>query len=277
VQLDQARRSDSSNQRSLTVSSADLAVRQAEVTLQKAHDTATERTIVAPFDGTVEGITNVVVGATPTGGTNDPINLGSLVSDDFIASFSLSASDINRVSVGQKVLVTLTSYPNMQPLEATITQKSSLPESGTVPTYAVEALLTSEKPANIELRDGMLCNIEIVQQEKTDVVRLPLSAITYVDGNPTVTVIDGLSDSDKQRAKRVGVLPSGTGAYTTHPQQIEIGLRGQYYVEVTSGLDAGVLVQGASVTNNATPGAQGSVVRTGFGGGGGRGGGARPD
>jgi multidrug efflux pump subunit AcrA (membrane-fusion protein) len=199
------------------------------------------------------------------------------VSDDFIASFSLSASDINRVSVGQKVLVTLTSYPNMQPLEATITQKSSLPESGTVPTYAVEALLTSEKPANIELRDGMLCNIEIVQQEKTDVVRLPLSAITYVDGNPTVTVIDGLSDSDKQRAKRVGVLPSGTGAYTTHPQQIEIGLRGQYYVEVTSGLDAGVLVQGASVTNNATPGAQGSVVRTGFGGGGGRGGGARPD
>src|SRR3990167_8154469 len=99
---------------------------------------------------------NVVAGATPTGGTSDTINLGTLISDEFLTTFSLVATDVAKVSVGQKVKVTVTSFAEQPVFEATITQISSLPESTGVAQYEIQAKLEYDRTtAELVLREGM--------------------------------------------------------------------------------------------------------------------------
>lgn len=267
VQLAQTERGDTGATRSLSVEEKALAIRQAQVNLQKGIDARDERRIIAPFSGTVEGIENVVVGATPSRDTTDTTNFGSLISDEFLVTFSLSAADIDRVQIGQKVLVTLTSVPGARPLEGTVTEKSSLPNTGAVAEYEVRARMEPAEHTRVTLRDGMLADIEIVQQEKTDVLRVPVSALTYVDGTPTVTVIEGLSEEDRNAALRQGVVEAASSTYRTYSRTVEVGLRGSYFVEIANGLSEGELIVVTSVADTA---AAASSVRTGFGVGGGR-------
>ncbi|KKS29304.1 MAG: Secretion protein HlyD [Parcubacteria group bacterium GW2011_GWA2_43_11] len=262
IQLEQERRGDTVPQRALDVESASLAIEKAQVNLQKGIDTLTERRIVAPFSGTIEGMENVVVGATPTKDSNDSINFGSLISDDFMTTFSLSANDVTKVTLGQKVLVTLSSVPGSSPLEAEVVEISSLPDSSTVAQYEVLARIAEDDVATYDLRDGMLADIEIVQEEKLDVLRVPVSAVQYSEGKANVTILEGLSGDQHIQVEQMGILRTEGSTHTSYSRPIELGLRGQYYVEVLSGLEAGELLEVTS-TNGVT---EGSVVETqGFG------------
>lgn len=268
VQLEQALREDTATQRDLGVESAALAIEKARVDLQKGYDTQDERRIVAPFSGTVEGIENVVVGATPTKDTNDSTDFGVLISDEFMTSFSLSSTDIDKIKMGQKVLVTITSLPNSTPLEATIVEISSLPDSSAVAEYGVLALIQNATSTSIKLRDGMLVDIEIVEEEAQDVVRVPTSAVTYVDGKATVTVIEGLTEQQKASASRLGIVRTDEGNVPTELKRaVEIGLRGQYYIEITSGLELGEIIKVTGVVTAATSVVQQAGFGPGSGGG----------
>jgi len=270
TQLAQAQRGDTSFQRELSVETASLAVSRAQVDLQDKIDQQGERYIEAPFSGTVTGMDNVVVGATPTNDSSDPVTFGSLISDEFHASFSLGASDIDKVYVGQKVEVTLTSISGSEPLMAEIVEVSSLPDSSTVAQYGVLALVT-EVPEGINLRDGMLADIAIIQEEKEDVVRVPSSAVSYDGTQAQVTVLMDLSDQELKQVERMGILRvTDTSAFTSYKQDVEIGLVGQYYVEILSGLEEGTIIEVSSVSVSSDEDT--SVVddaRMGPGGGGG--------
>ena len=116
--LAQTLRGDTFADRNLSVENAQLAIDQARVSLSQNITTRNERQIVAPFSGTISGVQNAVVGATPAKDGSDSIELGSLISDDFVATFSLGAADVAKVSVGQDVLVTISSDPGSAPLHA---------------------------------------------------------------------------------------------------------------------------------------------------------------
>ena len=253
TQLAKAQRSDTNDQRDLMVQTAALAVDQAKVDLQKHVDTGNERRIIAPFVGTVEGMENVVVGATPTPtkDSNDPIDLGSIISDEFLVTFSLGANDVDKVSLGQKVRVTLTSVPNSSPLDAVITEVSSLPDTNTVAQYSVSARIDTGNLNGLNLRDGMLADVEIVQEEKTNVVRIPVSAVQYQDGTAYVTVLEGLSDQQKQQASRMGIVRTDVTNPTEVERKVTLGLRGSFYAEVTDGLVVGDLVKVSGVSGDA--------------------------
>lgn len=264
ILLAQAERGDTSAQRSTDVATAELAVQQAQVDLDNALHGQTERRVVAAFDGTVEGMENVVVGATPTKDSNDPIVFGSLISDEFHASFSLSSNDVDRVSVGQKVLVSLTSVPNSEPIVGEISEISSLPDSGSTAQYSVVARIDPASVGTIRLRDGMLADIQIVKEEKANVLRVPTSAITYRNGQAYATIITNLNDSQQQELNRLGIVTKGSSE-TTYERAIHTGLSGQYYTEVTDGLSSGDTIVISSTTKDTS--ASNTVVRTGFGGG----------
>ncbi len=276
ILLAQAGRSDTGETRNLDLQSASLAIQQARVNLQKNIDTQNERKIIAPFDGTIEGMENVVVGASPTKNTDDPIKLGSLVSNDFTVSFSLGAAQVNSIVTGQKVLITLSSAPQHEPLTAEVTEVSSLPGTGSVPEYAVRAHITTDlTKSDFTLRDGMLADVTIVQKESLGVIRVPTSAISYSDGQARVTVIDSnLSQAQKTQIAQSGILrlTNTSVAPTTITKTITLGLRGQYYNEVVSGLSENelVVVSTSTVTKSTAaqgPNNSGSVVRTQRGGG----------
>lgn len=269
VALEQAQREDTGAQRNLDVDTAELAIERAQVALSKGVDARDERRIVAPFSGSVEGMENVVIGATPTRDTNDSVNLGSLISDEFMVTFSLGASEVDRVEVGQKVYVTLSSVPGSAPLVAEVVEKSSLPDTGAVAEYAVRARMASTSEDGVTLRDGMLADIEIVEEERENVLRVPSAALTYTDRVPTVTAIEGLDETERNVALDTGILRAAPDTYTTLPTQVTVGLRGTYYTEITAGVTEGMLIVVTSVgENDAAP-----SVQTGFGG---RSGGGRP-
>jgi multidrug resistance efflux pump len=262
---------DSSSYRNLSIEKAETTLAEAQQRLSQNYDVVQDRDIVAPFAGTVEGMENVVAGATPTGGTSDTINLGTLISDEFLTTFSLSATDVAKVYVGQKVKVTVTSFVEQPVFEATVTQISSLPDSSGVAQYMVQALLTYDRTtAELVLREGMLADIEVVENENPDALRIPTSAITYEQGKPKVTVVDSLTEEQKQQVERMGIVRTQGVALATYDVEVELGIIGQYYVEVLSGLSEGDTI----VTSSSAPAETGSVVeQAGFGPAGGGGGG----
>jgi HlyD family secretion protein len=245
--LEQALRGDTTAHRDLSVESALLGIEQAQVDIAHGLDTREERRIVAPFAGSVEGVENVVVGATPTKDGNDSINLGYLISDEFVATFSLGASDIDKVHVGQAVLVSLSSVPGSLPLSAEVTEVSSLPDSSAVPQYAVRAKITESATSTTRLRDGMLADIEIVQEERTNVVRVPVSALTYREGKAYVQVLENPSEDmlAEIRARGVAHMGATTGAIE---REVTLGIRGTYYAEVVTGLEEGMYIVVTSMT-----------------------------
>jgi multidrug efflux pump subunit AcrA (membrane-fusion protein) len=272
LQIKNLGQTDNSASRNLDVSKAQAQLSQAQVQLSQNYNTMKEQDIVAPFSGTLEGSANVVVGATPTRDTSDTTNLGTLISDDFLVNFDLGAVDINKVKLGQKVLVSISSYPNSVPLEANITSISSLPNSSGVAQYTVQALINSSSTLsnNAPLREGLVADVEIVQQEKTNVIRIPTSAISYVNRQPTVQILSDLTADQQSQVDKNGVLKSLTGTFPSYPKVVTLGIVGTFYVEVTSGLDVNSLI----IVSQTVKADTNVVTQRGFGGGGGnRGGG----
>jgi multidrug efflux pump subunit AcrA (membrane-fusion protein) len=240
--LDVLKRTDTSSYRNLDVEKATSALLEAKQKLTQSYDMLDEQNIKAPFSGTIDGMENVVVGATPTKDSNDPITLGTLISDEFLVKFSLSAVDVSKITLGQKVLLTVTSFQNSSALEAVVTEISSLPESSGVAQYAVQALITVPEDNSISLREGLLADVEVVQKEVTDVVRIPSSAIAYEQGKATVKVIESLNEAQQQTVDRLGILRSDSGTINSFPVQVTVGLTGAFYVEITGGLEEGDLI-----------------------------------
>ncbi|MFT6361370.1 MAG: multidrug efflux pump subunit AcrA (membrane-fusion protein) [Candidatus Paceibacteria bacterium] len=234
--------SDGQDFRSLRVRQAESALSQARVELSENIDVVQDQNIIAPFSGTIEGLENVVVGATPTRDTNDPISFGTLISDDFLVTFSLSAVDVAKTSVGQTVVVDVTSFKNIPSLESTITEISSLPQSDSVAQYEVQALITLPNDSNISLREGLLADIQIVQEEVKDVIRIPKSSVRYEKGKAFVDVLDTLSETQQQDFDTLGIIRSETGEFPSYPLEIVTGIDGVFYTEVISGLDIGTQI-----------------------------------
>jgi len=253
---------DNTSFRDLTLSQAQARLSEARVALSENYEVVRDQDIVAPFSGTIEGMENVVVGATPTRDTNDPISFGTLISDDFLATFSLSAIDVGKVSVGQKVLVSITTLPNTPPLTANITEISSLPESESVAQYEVQALIEVPEETEISLREGLLADIEIVQEEVNDVVRVPKSAIRFENGKSYVDIIEITSKEELERITQVGILRSEDGTFPSYPQEVTVGITGVFYSEITSGIEQGSTII-VSKNNQETSAVQQSDFRGG--------------
>ncbi|USN88560.1 MAG: HlyD family efflux transporter periplasmic adaptor subunit [Candidatus Nomurabacteria bacterium] len=257
-------RTDASSYRDLSVEQAETALAEARQRLSQNYDVVQERDIVAPFAGTVEGMENVVEGATPTGGTSDSISLGTLISDEFLTTFTLGASDVSKIAVGQRVKVTVTSFTSQPVFEATITQISSLPESSGVAQYEVQALLDYDRSSSeVILREGMLADIEIVEEESVDALRIPTTAITYEQGVPMVTVVDELTEQQQQQVARMGIVRTDGTPVATYDVEVETGIVGQYYTEIISGLDEGVVIVSSSLAESTDTSS--AVQQAGFG------------
>jgi len=252
-QLSNLLRGDSVAYRDLDLEKAELSLYEARQRLSENYDSINERDIIAPFAGTVQDMENVVVGATPTGGSADSIHLGTLISDEYLVTFTLDAADVVKIKPGQKVEVAVTSYPNQPNFTATITEISSLPTGTGVAQYNVNAKLDYDaKTSETILREGMLADIVIVQDEKDDVLRVPTSAISYENGRPVVQKVDSLTADQQKQLKELGIVKADGAEIPTYTVEIGIGIQGRFFTEVTSGLADGDMIMTTNTTNSST-------------------------
>lgn len=128
-------------------------------------------------------------------------------------SADLDETDLKRVNVGQKAIITLDAYTDKE-IKATISKIAYTPtETSTGTTYEVTIALTPDDAKDLRL--GLNGTAAIVLSEKEGVLTLPASAITSKNGDSLVLI-------------------KSANKYTEH--KIETGIENEGMVEILNGL-----------------------------------------
>jgi multidrug efflux pump subunit AcrA (membrane-fusion protein) len=142
-----------------------------------------------------------------------------LLSRDFQVIANVSESDIAKVNLGDPVSMTLDAFYYDKVFEAEIVEidPAETVVQGVI-YYQITAGFTTE---DTQVKPGMTANMDIVTEETTNVLAVPIRAVKY----------DG--------ARSYVLQPDSIVSGTTKEVDIEVGLRGDQFIEVVSGLEEG--------------------------------------
>lgn len=171
--------------------SAQAAVEGDLATLRKMH-------IVAPFSGKL-GIRAISLGeyiAPPpaTGGTIVPLS----TIDPMLVQFNLPQQDINKVTIGQKIKVSVDAYPNRSFAGTIVATDAEI--SNTSRTILVLAHVANPRH---ELVAGMSVNVKVMLATKHNIITVPQTAIVYSLYGNSVYVV-GKNNTVKQTFVTLG-------------------------------------------------------------------------
>jgi HlyD family secretion protein len=224
--------------------SARAQIRQREAELQSARLDLDRTRILAPASGTV--INKLVEpGATVAASFQTP-NLFEIAADMSVMQVeaSVDEADIGEVRVGQPVRFTVDAYPD-QTFAAAVRQiRTSATEAQNVVSYFV--ILQVQNPEG-KLLPGMTANVEIVTGARSAVLRVPSAALRFRprEGDRPKDRVKSAAGAKRQTA----VWVQAADPYKPQRRLVRVGLRGEDFIEVTSGLKAGerVLVRSRSL------------------------------
>lgn len=207
---------------------AELAVKQAELAVQQAKNALARAVIAAPFDGVVASVSiQPGLKASANAAAISMVDLSQLHVEVIVAE-----TDIARIKAGQAARVTFDALSGV----ALAAHVASAAPAGTVTqgvvNYSVHVVLDETNPA---LRPGMTAVAAIIVDRRENVPLIPNRAI-----------------KSSGKSKIVTLLRDGRTVTTT----VTLGLTGEAYSEVLSGLQAGeaVVIPGTTTTQRMGPG-----------------------
>ena len=240
---------------------AEHAVDQARATLAEAEDLLAKTTIRAPISGKVTRL-NIELGETAIVGTmNNPGSLLLTISDLSVieAVMQVDETDVPEISVGDSASLELDAFPETE-FAGTVTEignsairpPSSAAGTGQTPTIDFEVVITLNEPP-VELRPDLSTTAEIVTEIRTQVLAIPIIALTIRDrsereggdgndsngaevGDRASSDLDPRAD-DEEEVEEEGVFL--VRASEAHFAPVTVGIAGQEYFEVLSGLSEG--------------------------------------
>ena len=193
-------------------------VRSARVDLEIARQRLQDTRILSPMDGTVTA-RNVQIGQIISSGIN---NVGGgttiLTLSDLSRIFviaSVDESDIGKVKVDQKAQVTVDSYPDVHFSGKVVQIATRGVNISNVVTFDVKVEILGKNKSL--LKPEMTANVQIVANEKPNVLLIPNDAIEFSADGPRAHV----------------VLPNGT----TVARPLTLGLDNGMNTEVIAGLE----------------------------------------
>lgn len=228
----------SDEEREKDESSARAQVEQAKLALAEVQDSLSDLTLRAPVSGTVTAINGTVGSSTNgngSGSDSDTGNTFATIADmsSWVVDCSFSEADVAKVKEGNEVEITFGAVPNETFTGRIRKIDLSATTSENVTTYGVEVDVLN---APSELRDGASASVTVTTASASNVLAVPTSAVTTdASGQSTVKLVkDGKSTS----------------------RTVQIGIKGDTYTEITSGLSAGDVVElGATSTPSDSDGA----------------------
>ncbi|MFI6995058.1 efflux RND transporter periplasmic adaptor subunit [Nonomuraea wenchangensis] len=183
-------------------------VDRAEAALEEAADAVRATRIVAPAAGT---ILSVAGAPGDQSGTGTFISLGDL--DELQVQAMVTESDVNRLQLGQQAGITLATRPGERYTGTVTAIAPTATRDGQLVRYSV-TLAFDEPPTGLML--GQTASVTVTTDEAADAIYVPAAAVrSRPDGAQVITVRSGGRDLAKV---------------------VETGVRGDQYVEVTSGL-----------------------------------------
>ncbi len=208
---------------------ARASIKQAEAALQLAQLQLEYTTITAPFDGVVAELV-VDEGSM----VSSSVVLGRFISPQTEVTLNVEESRLGQVKKGQPVGLRVSAYPGVD-FPAVVTNVAPIADSKSH-TFKVTVTPLDEKSL---LHGGMFADVRLLAEEKTNTLLVPLPAVTQVDGQPAVFVINAAGVAEQR--------------------PVTTGLSTDSQIEIMSGLKAGdnVVIAGQS---NLTDGAAVNVV-----------------
>jgi len=212
---------------------AKASVEQAELAVLQAQESMDDLVLRAPVAGIITAI-NGTVGSSTNGSDSDSDSGAgdtfATIADlsSWVVECDFSEADVAKVKEGDEVEITFGAIPNETFTGKVRTIDLTATTSENVTTYGVEVDVLN---APSELRDGASASVTVTTASATNVLAVPTSAVTTdAQGNTTVKLVkDGKS--------------------TSHT--VQIGIKGDTYTEITSGLSVGDVVElGATSTSS---------------------------
>lgn len=229
--------------------SARAQIAQATAELSSAQLDLSRTTIIAPASGVI--INKLVEPGTTVAASFQTPNLFEIAADTtrMQVEASVDEADIGQVRDGQAVRFTVDSYPG-ETFAAVVRQvRKAATETQNVVSYLV-ILDVDNKDG--KLLPGMTANVEIITGEVKNVVRVPTTALRF---RPR----EGDRPTDKAPPAGTPIVFVATAdPYKPARRIVKLGLQGEDFVEVTSGLAPGdkVVVRSKSTVKKAKTGAE---------------------
>jgi HlyD family secretion protein len=222
-----------------TLDTAQQQVAQSEIAVRQAENKLKQAQVVAPFDGTVAAVSVVVGQAGPTSGTAGAIQLADL--DNLEIIVNMAEVDVSKIKEKQVAQITLDALPNLN-LTGEVTQvaPAGVQTQGVV-NYPVTVAVKNPPPG---VKTGMTSNVNIVTDQKNDVLMVVNRAIRNVG-----------------RQKMATVLFEGRQIQAP----VVTGMSGDSQTEIVSGLKEGDVVVVGTTTTTQNSGFGGPPGGGGFG------------
>ena len=268
--VDQATSAKASASAQITTAQAQL--RTAQATLQTAQDNLTGATLTAPHAGTVAAINGMVGGSPGSGASSAGATAASgfIVIDD-LSTFEVVAqvneADIAQVAVNQVVNFTVSAFGAQRFLGTVASISPQGTSTAGVVTYPVTIAVTMSAVGSAHLLPQMTATIAIVTAQRTGVLLVPASAVTFARtavSSGLVTraqVLAAVQQAQQMAPGTTGgaaafVLERAGTQWTVKP--VVLGLSNGTADEVVAGLSAGETVvtgqTGGTATASGTPG-----------------------
>lgn len=229
--------------------SARFGVEQAVAGVDEAADRLSKTTIRAPISGKVTRL-SVEAGETAIIGTMN--NAGSLlltVSDLSVveAVMEVDETDVPEIAIGDSASIELDAFPGVEftgrvtEIGNSAIRPPSSNVTGQSQTIDFEVVITLDAPPE-ELRPDLSATAEVIIDTREQSLSVPIIAVTVRDreDDEDESGGDGESGADAEETQDEGVFVVVDGEAQFTP--IEIGIAGQDYFEVVSGLSGGETV-----------------------------------
>lgn len=213
-------------------------VEQAELAVLQAQESMDDLVLRAPVAGTITAI-NGTVGSSTNGADSDTESgddsTFATISDlsSWVVECDFSEADVAKVKQGDEVEITFGAIPNETFTGEVRKIDLSATTSENVTTYGVEVEVLN---APSELRDGTSASVTVTTASATNVLAVPTSSVT----------------TDAQGQSTVRLVKDGKSTSRT----VQIGIKGDTYTEIKSGLSVGDVVElgatSTSTTDNRT-------------------------
>ncbi len=237
---------------------AEFGVSQAQAALEEANDQLSKTIIRAPISGKVTRL-NVEAGETVVIGTMN--NAGSLIltiSDLSVveAVMEVDETDVPEITLGDSAVVELDAFPDhvFSGQVTEIGNSAIVPPSttaGTGQTAAIdfEVVLTLDEPS-VALRPDLSATADIITAARVGVTSIPIISLTVREDEEEEEEEPEGEDSNPQNQRPEGPVARGRqtqeieGVFVVregiaHFTEVQVGITGQEYFEVLSGVEPG--------------------------------------
>jgi RND family efflux transporter MFP subunit len=199
----------------------EISLIEAKNKLEDAQEKLEDYTIRAPFDGIVTGLS---VSAGDSISRDDVI--ATIVSGKMYADISLNEVDAVNVQSGDKATLSFDAIKDAS-IAGIVSKIDTIGEvSSNVVSYNAE--ITFDSQSLEYLKPGMSVDVEIVTEEKEDVIVVPITAVQTLPSGEMVVLIASNE-----------ALNDATFSRSFQPIAVKVGISNDTEIEIVSGLSEG--------------------------------------